>query len=41
VRSFETGPVVTFGFAAAVSELTMEAGFDIGSIRVERFGPTG
>jgi len=29
------------GFAAAASERAMEAGFDAGVIRVERFGPTG
>ncbi len=29
------------GFAAAASELAMESGFDAGSIRVERFGPSG
>jgi ferredoxin-NADP reductase len=29
------------GFAAAASELALEAGFDARAIRVERFGPTG
>ncbi|HEX6657270.1 MAG TPA: FAD-binding oxidoreductase [Ilumatobacter sp.] len=29
------------GFAAAASEIAMQAGFDSQAIRVERFGPTG
>jgi len=29
------------GFAAAATDLVMQAGFDTRQIRVERFGPTG
>jgi ferredoxin-NADP reductase len=29
------------GFAAAVSQLVMDAGFDPATVRIERFGPTG